>query len=89
MAVNERLKSQLFVGIDSEHGDRCWLAFHLSHFQSRLSGSSSGIAEPHAQASIYVTSSHAFYPLRMSAVLLLFTKLKIVPAFKFPTLQSL
>lgn len=89
MAANEPLKVQLFVGVGSEDSDRCWLVFHSSHLQSRLSGSSSGIAEPHAQASIYVTSRHAFRPLRMSAALLLFTKLKIVPAFNFPTLQSL
>lgn len=89
MAANEPLEFQLFVGTDSEDSDRCWFVFHLSHFQSRLSDSSSGIAEPHARASNHVTSSHAFHPLRMSAVLLLFTKLKIVPAFNFPTLQSL
>lgn len=37
-----------------------------------------------ARASIYVSSGHAFPPLRMSAALLLFTKLKIVPAIIFP-----
>lgn len=67
---------------------RCWFVFHfvrdpvrafMSPLQRRLA----------ARASIDVSSSHAFPTLRMSAALLLFTKLKIVPAIIFPALQSL
>lgn len=45
------------------------------------------VAEPLAPPS--TSPSHAFDLLRMSAALLLFSKLKIFPTFNFPTLQEL